>query len=296
MRFDSQFCSILGHGLQIDHKDSLGFAFSQIIDYLLSEKLISFRELNEILIKTASYVNIKRIGRLIGNLISFEIIQFDEVIEILRFYKKTMDLDDISLANLILGMREKYLSMKQEEELLIYFLRAVSEASNSIMKGKCSENLIKVLSVIMASDLQERKPLLNIIKPCLYLKNQHVVAKVLKCLFDSMLLLKKELIMLFSQLIDTKILTWEQLPPLLSSSFAIKEIATVVLDLLRNHEKSLSAQYFIDFFKAFYNSKHLRFTNTEIQHILEYIDSQESDLVYRITGRNMEELMLIFSS
>ncbi|MHA1750607.1 MAG: hypothetical protein ACTSYF_18445 [Promethearchaeota archaeon] len=296
VRFDSQFCSILGHGLQIDHEDSLGFAFSQIFNYLLSEKLLSFQEFCEILNRSASYTSFKRIGRLIANLTTFKFIPFNEALNVLEFFKEKMDLNDNFMIDLILGIREKTLSLKQEENLLRFFLQAFSNVSNSEMNGECPENLMKGLSVLMASDLRERKPLFNIIRHCLNLGSLLIVAETLKYLIDTLVLSREELIALFNRLIDTKTLTWEEVPSLMSSKFTIKEISNIILSLMKSRGESITAQEFIGFFKALYKSARLNFTLVEIQQILEYIDREERELVKRITGLDIKELIEIFKS
>lgn len=297
---NNETISIIGNLIQIDHDDFLGYNFSQIMGWLLENELISIKHLSAILkaiLLDEGTTNIK-IGRFIGNLLLYKIIDIQNMLTLVDLLVRDINLTKSEISNIIIGIRSKKLTKTQEDSLLEYFLTILSPKSSINNKaGELSES-IEAFGALLSNDLCNNKPINHVILICMKSKKELLVADTLKYLLDTLIISEKKVSEFIIELLNKKMLRFEELASIISSKFTKKEILSILINIMKLKNDNISKQDFINLLASFLNHKYHDFTRFDFKSILEYMKTYESDLFERLFEISVEEILnnLIYQS
>ncbi len=283
---------LLGNLIQYDHENSLGFHVAQIIEWLLDNHVISLPKLSEIFktILVNEYTSRFRIGRLINSLIVFMVLQFNEALFLIELLREELNLDQIELSDLVIGIKIKSLTRGQENSLYEYYFKSFP-FTDKMGEDDDYSSYLKGLSSIISHDIVNRNSSINLINYCISIGYEHLIADSLKFLIDSLILSETTLINIFSDLLDNMCINYEQVSHLISKKFTKKEILRLLIKLIQAKYQVLTKQDFIHLFQGFLNNTKLGLSREDMKAIHGFLENYHSDIISPIHGIDFDTLV-----
>ncbi|TFG26638.1 MAG: hypothetical protein EU532_09380 [Promethearchaeota archaeon] len=263
---------IIGGFLQIDHEGDMGYQISQIIEFLIINNFFNNQQLADILKKIIQddYASCIRIGRFLGTLIRFSVLNSNYVIEIIRILSSDLNLEIKSVSDLLIGATHANISNKIIFNLIGQIL-SLDTPDLKLLENPCyvSDQVIG-LAMIIANYLYENRSLSNLIVFIFNVKASFVLAEAFKYLIDNSIINIKRISTVINENLYNNKLDFSKVALLISKNFSFYEISKFISMIISRGDQNLSLSYenFVKILKGFYDKTYHGFKDADLIQIL----------------------------
>jgi hypothetical protein len=287
---------IIGGILQIDHSGTMGYLFSQIIDYLLENDLISvynFIEIFEnILIK--EYASYLRIGRFLGMLLEFNFLKIDYVIKILNTIIYDLSLHIRQISELLYGATRSISSSHIEISLIKSIFKLENLDIFLLKDQKYLRDISIGIAMLLSNYLYDNKSFSHLITFFFKIEATLILATAFKYMIDHSIISVKRFCAILSNEIYYKKLTFKNIALMISPIFSNSEISHIILDIVNNDRNCVDYEIFIEILDGFCKSESHQFKISDIESLINKLQKIDPYILTRLQITNVKEFIKIF--
>jgi len=292
MDINFDVAKIIGGLIQVDHENHLGFQISQIFDYLFENQLINNERFFTIVKKiiTNEYASNKRVGRLLGSLITFNIFKVKDISEIVKKIRSNLQIEMYILSDFIIGINSSVKSQANELNVIKDIL-SLDTIDLKLMKNeKYIKEQVEGLALVLSSYLYNNKSFLHVIELTMNLGIESILADAFKYMNDVLMIDLKRITLILHRFIYSKRLNFNLIPRFISSNFSKYEISKFTVNFF-NKTEFLDSEIFTNFLLGFYNQEFHGFEMKDLKQLFIYIQKIKPNLLNSMNIRNQDEFL-----
>ena len=264
---------IIGGFLQLDHEGDMGYQISQIIEYLLLHNFFETKEIISLLIKILQndYASSLRIGRFLGTLIEYSVLEINDVIEIIHLLSSDLNLEIKSVSDLLIGANNLISSNKKVYNLIGQVLRLHTPDLKFLDDPHHISDQIIGLANVISNYFYENRSLSNLIRFIFNIKTSPILAEAFKYLIDNSIINMKRIAIVLREDLYFRRLELDKVGLLISINFSIYEISKFLVYIISKENQNLNYEYFVKILQGFYNKSYHGFKDSDIIQILKFL-------------------------
>ena len=263
---------IIGGFLQLDHEGDMGYQVSQIIEYLLFHKFLETKELISILIKILKndYASSLRIGRFLGTLIEYSVLEINDVIEIIQLISSDLNLEIKLVSDLLIGANNSLSSNDKVYNLIGQVLKLYTPDLKFLDDPHYISDQVIGLANIISNYFYENRSLSNLISFTFNINASPVLAEAFKYMIDNSIINMKRIAIILREDLYFRRLDLDKVGLLISINFSFYEISKFLVYIISKENQNLSYESFIKIFQSFYDTSYHGFKDSELIQILKH--------------------------
>lgn len=288
-----EIVKIIGGFLQLDHEGNMSYQISQITEYLLENDFIETKDLVNILknILINNYASSVRVGRLLGILIEFDILNVNKIIKIIQTICSELNLDIKQISEILIGTNRAISSNNIGTNLFEKILKLNNPDLKFLDDQTYVSNQATGLAIIISNYLYDNKSISQLIN--LTIKNDAtpVLAEAFKYMIDNSIINIKRLGLLLHNEFLSRRLDFSILSSLISTNFSYYETSLLLANIISKDYDILNYEIFIKIFSGFYNDRYHRASISDLKQILDNLQKINPELLYALEIEDFDKFL-----